>query len=537
MAALADVLPEMLVLCDDTGVILEVSRTLEHRFGYTRDELLGRNIFEFIHPDDADYVALSLEARLADEGPGLPVEVRAVARDGSVILCEAVGQDLRHVDGVGGVLGSLRDVSRRPALVDSPVRLRAMVNSSSDITLLVDSDGGVRYASQALTRLLGRDADRIVGSSWLAMFHPDDMEEAQQALLGLHGPEERRRSWRARLMHADGTVRVFDLKADDQLDDPVVAGAIVSARDATELQEAESRFDDLFDDAPIGMALLGDAGRVVRANDALARLLHLEPGAFDGRPFGEIAGRPAALAIRDLLDARARGESRPRVEERITRADGSEGWVSIVVSAVRDVSGTTRRALAQIEDITDRRDRERELQEENEALTLRAHFDQVTGLPNRVGFDDALAGALSRSQDEGLSLMFCDLDGFKEINDRSGHEAGDRVLAVVADRLRSAVRGADVVARHGGDEFLILCEGLTDEVVLRQLAARVIGGVGAPMLLGHSEAGVGISVGIARSTDGRVSAAALVALADEAMYKAKSEAAGVAVLLDVPSPG
>jgi diguanylate cyclase (GGDEF)-like protein len=187
--------------------------------------------------------------------------------------------------------------------------------------------------------------------------------------------------------------------------------------------------------------------------------------------------------------------------------------------------------------VSDRRERERLLREQNELLSLRAHFDAVTGLPNRSGFEEVLDAAVARNHRHagGLAVLFCDLDGFKEINDRTGHAAGDRVLAVVADRLRGAVRAEDMVARHGGDEFVVVCEGLVDDEALQALAARIVDGVSAPMAFGGTTSGVGISVGIARCRNGEGTAPALVALADRAMYEAKASGGGAPVLLDLPA--
>jgi diguanylate cyclase (GGDEF)-like protein/PAS domain S-box-containing protein len=535
LAALATVGPDMLVVCDDEGRMLEVNDTLEVCFGYTRDELLGRSIFDFFHADDVAYMLSSLAERLSNDGPGLPVEIRIIGRDGHARLCEVVGQDLRHVPDVGGLVGSIRDVSRRPALADSPVRLRSMVHSASDITLLVGASGEVLFASHALTRLLGGDPDGIVGSDWLDLFHPEDRAEAGEVLSWIRDPTHRERTWRARLVHRNGLERTFDLKADDQLDDPVVAGVLVSARDITELEAAETRFEDMFEDAPIGMVLLGAEGRVLRANDAFGVLVGRTDD-LTGEQAEALVGLECALAARDQVQAQEAGSPRRAVELELVRSDGSRTWISLVVSKVRR-SADESHVMAQLEDISDRRERERLLREQNELLSLRAHFDVVTGLPNRLGFEEVLEAAVARNRRHatGLAVLFCDLDGFKEVNDRTGHAAGDRVLAVVADRLRGAVRAEDMVARHGGDEFVVVCEGLVDQDGLEVLAQRIVTGVSAPMALGGLTSDVGISVGIARCLHAEGSAQDLMALADRAMYEAKAAGDGSPVLLDLPA--
>jgi diguanylate cyclase len=157
------------------------------------------------------------------------------------------------------------------------------------------------------------------------------------------------------------------------------------------------------------------------------------------------------------------------------------------------------------------------------ALAHQALHDPLTGLPNRALFLDRLENALARAQrgSVGIGVLFLDLDRFKVVNDSLGHEAGDRLLLDVADRLRGVVRPGDTVARFGGDEFTILCEirGERDAVMI---AERVAAAVEAPFTLDDNEAFLTTSLGIAL-TMGRedAGAEALIRDADAAMYRAK----------------
>jgi diguanylate cyclase (GGDEF)-like protein len=153
-----------------------------------------------------------------------------------------------------------------------------------------------------------------------------------------------------------------------------------------------------------------------------------------------------------------------------------------------------------------------------------AHHDVLTGLRNRAGFVDALDAKLNASVRDGSSLavLFFDLDNFKPINDTFGHAAGDKVLIGVAERLRRALPGSAVIARMGGDEFVVLASGVTTEQALA-MAHRIIVEIAKSYELGDEVcANVGVSVGIAMSPEHGTDAEELLAIADAALYEAKS---------------
>jgi diguanylate cyclase (GGDEF)-like protein len=164
-----------------------------------------------------------------------------------------------------------------------------------------------------------------------------------------------------------------------------------------------------------------------------------------------------------------------------------------------------------------------ELRREAELLTHRALHDALTGLPNRNLFRDRLAMALARMTRTRcpMAVFFLDLDGFKQINDSLGHEAGDRVLVEVAERLRSCVRPSDSVARFGGDEFTILCESIASEEEARQVAGRLASELAAPLALGERDVTLSASIGITLVGDPAAAPEALLREADAAMYRAK----------------
>jgi diguanylate cyclase (GGDEF)-like protein len=170
-------------------------------------------------------------------------------------------------------------------------------------------------------------------------------------------------------------------------------------------------------------------------------------------------------------------------------------------------------------------------------LTHQAFHDALTGLPNRVLFHDRLEHALALHHRDGrpLAVLFCDLDDFKAVNDRHGHHAGDRLLRQVAERLRSAVRDSDTVARVGGDEFAILLEGAGDP---GEPAERIMAEIGRPFDIDGQAVMIGVSIGLVQAGEhGPVpSADALLRRADAAMYAGKRRGKGTLVRYRVDLP-
>jgi len=428
----------------------------------------------------------------------------------------------------------LHERQQRKALQEVGVRLlrsegrsQAMLRDSHDIIAVVDGQGRLTYASPAAERIFGRRVGPLLGSSPFDFIHVEDRDQVL-ALFGdaISKPGETERI-ELRVQHQNGEWRTLEAVGTNLLDDPAIAGMVVTARDVTDrkrteadLNEAQERFRSAFDHAPIGMALTSLDGHFFRVNRALARIL--------GRPEGELQGI-SALALTHPEDRDASAEAMRRVindehgtgyalEKRYVHADGRAVSVNLSVSLVRDVAtGRPMYFVSQIEDVTEKR-------ASGELLAHQAIHDPLTGLPNRLLFVDRLRRVLADGNGQSrIAVMFLDIDHFKVVNDSLGHPAGDRLLQALADRLRTALRPNDVIARFGGDEFTVLCEGVADEAAARVLADRILTAVCRPIALNEGEVFVTASVGIALSGGELETPETLLRNADAAMYRAKEQ--------------
>ncbi len=282
------------------------------------------------------------------------------------------------------------------------------------------------------------------------------------------------------------------------------------------LADAEARFRNAFEFAPIGMAMATTDGCLLRVNRAFADVIGHQPGDLAGVPLRDITHvEDQDLSLSEFEACVAGRVDRYQIEKRYRHIEGHYVWALVSVSCVRDPQGAPLYLIGQLEDVTERR----ALQDR---LTHAAVHDLLTGVPNRVLFMDRMELALQRCQREHhkLAVMFLDIDRFKLINDSLGHDAGDRLLQQVAQRLQQTLRSGDTLARFGGDEFTVLCE-VTDEPHAVEIAQRLAKTMEQPLDILGSEVFVSASIGIAIAVNGRESGSELLRSADVAMYRAK----------------
>jgi len=253
------------------------------------------------------------------------------------------------------------------------------------------------------------------------------------------------------------------------------------------------------------------AGQILRVNDAFCRITGYDADQLIGARLLDFLRDEEPDQSRHELEKVAAGNGAYRFERIFSQPTGNEIWLGGTAAIVG--AGQPRILLIQIDDVTARKDAERELRHH-------AAHDPLTGLPNRRLLQHRFAAALERTRASGTrgALLFCDLNHFKLVNDGYGHEAGDKALREIAERLASEVRHGDTVARLGGDEFAILAEDIADDD-LATLIARLESAVSRP--LPDITVQVTTSIGTAPITPETTDLDALLHTADQAMYEAK----------------
>jgi len=463
-------------------------------------------------------IALGWLKTMVSEPEGHGLAVLEVAGTCAVILILAYNQREKE-----RVEGSLRQSERR---------FRALVQHASDIIIVVEADGSVSYASPAFEAVLGYPTIESVGMLARSIMDDDDVPRFAHLLEGASEAGNVART-EARLRHHDGSWRWFEVTVTNLFDDPSVEGFVANLRDISErkqsdaaLRQAQEVFRHAFDDAGIGMTLVDPSGRIIRTNEALAKMLGYER---DEELVGMEVVEITHPDDRDRTEQHVRRielgtTDGYRMEKRLVRADGETVWVSLTVSVVQDDTGEPMFSIGQIEDISERK-------AFSDRLQYEAAHDAMTGLLNRASFTDRVAAVLEAEEVTGrkAAVLFIDLDHFKIINDSLGHAAGDDLLATVSQRLRLALRPGDLLARFGGDEFVLLCTNVVGEQAVATIAQRLISAISDPILVGNDEVFVTASIGIAVANKGDT-AEMLLRHADAAMYQAKHDGRARAAL-------
>jgi diguanylate cyclase (GGDEF)-like protein/PAS domain S-box-containing protein len=227
--------------------------------------------------------------------------------------------------------------------------------------------------------------------------------------------------------------------------------------------------------------------------------------------------------ITEILARLRRGEGLVQYETVWQRRDGTRVDVSLTISPIADSSGTIVAAAIIGRDITQRKQAEHALRRLNAELQHKAYHDALTGLPNRVLFADRLRQALARARRyrTRVAVLLIDVNGFKNINDTFGHDAGDAALVEIARRLHACVRQTDTVARWGGDEFsVILTEVRKPEDVVRA-AEHLATSFRQPVVLAGHGLNVTVSIGFSLFPVDGAAPDELLRRADHAMYRSK----------------
>jgi diguanylate cyclase (GGDEF)-like protein/PAS domain S-box-containing protein len=295
----------------------------------------------------------------------------------------------------------------------------------------------------------------------------------------------------------------------------------ITERKQTEqaLRDSEAEWRLLTDNVPAMILYVDRQMQCVFANKRYADFFGLGVADIVGKSLREIVGDAAYANLETHFRKALQGQ--PGAYQRMVRFDGGEQrWIDVRVVPRSAEQGQIPGCYSMAIDITEQKQAEERIQHV-------AHHDSLTGLPNRLLFNDRLGQAISLARRDArqFALLYLDLDKFKPVNDTLGHDAGDQLLRSVAERIREQVRESDTVARVGGDEFTVILRDISSREDAAAVASKIIAAIATPFRLGSQTRTVeiGTSIGIAVYPGDADQHEALIKIADAAMYSAKSQ--------------
>ena len=524
---------DVITVIDAKGAIRYQSPSLQRMLGYSPDELLGQTLSVLVHPEDMKEGSI-LGSEMVAVGAVRRVRCRFRHADGTYRFVENVCTNLLDNTDVAGIVVNTLDVTPEKAwesaLRDSEGMFRNVAESANDAIVSADEDGAIVFWNKGAEKMFGYTQGDALGQC-LTILIPERYRSAHTA-----GVMRRRSGEPSRIMgqsleleglRKDGEEFPLELslagwQTGDQAFSTGIMRDISERRKAQEMlreREEQLRYHVEHVPAVVYRSEIGAEGRWLYVSPQIETLLGFSPEEWKADPRLWIQrvhpdDRDACMseegAVLHTVD-----DKPVATEYRMITRDGRTIWVIDDAAIVRDAHGVPLYWSGVLYDITDRKLLEQQLEQQ-------AFSDSLTGLANRALFLDRVEHALARGRrdEEPATVMFLDLDDFKNVNDSLGHEAGDQLLMTVGARLRSCLRPADTIARLGGDEFAVLLESTSAEVAT-PLAWRVLEVVGEPYCAEGRALVVRASIGIETGAGSTHSASELLRNADVAMYVAK----------------
>lgn len=518
-------LPEMRIIWSD-----EVCRIHEMPLG-TRPTLEQGVLF--YAPEYLDRIKEVVGKAISD-GTSFDEELQIITATGKRLWVRSIARAVRNSNGdITSIQGAFQDISANKkaisSLLESETRHRKLLFNLHTAVVVHAADSSIIFNNQHASELLGLSEEQLNGKAAIdpAWHFMDEFGNAMMVddypvsrvistllpvndqVLGIHNPGRADVSW-----VMAGAFPEFDT-------DGKLQQIVVNFHDITELKNAQGSLNKLslaVEQSPNSIVITNLEANIEYANAAFTKIT--------GYSLEDVIGKnprfmQSGKTFKSTYDSMWANLSRGDVwkgELRNRRKDGSEYTESAIISPVRQANGKITHYLAIKEDITQKK-------ADEEHIDKLAHFDQLTGLPNRILLQDRFKFSLSLAQrnNENLALMFLDLDHFKNINDTLGHSVGDLLLMEIGKRIKELVRAEDTVSRQGGDEFVLILPG-TDADGAALVATKLMEVISQPVLLSQHELIITASIGIAIYPDDGESLEILSKNADVAMYRVKQDA-------------
>jgi diguanylate cyclase (GGDEF)-like protein/PAS domain S-box-containing protein len=511
-----DILSGVWTSSDILDEILGIDRAYERTVGGWLD---------LLHPDDRSVMSDYFQREVLGQGKPFDKEYRIVRRSDGV-ECWVHGMGRLTFDAQGQPVtmhGTIQDTTEKQhteaALRESKELLQLFIRHAPAALAMLDREMRYLAASRRWLEMHSLGDVDIVGRSHYEFFSavPESWREEHRRCLAGEKVEASERE----LTRADGSVQwIWREILPWRAGDGSVGGIVIFSEDITERKLAEERLRlaaTVFTGAREGITITDPTGTILEVNEAFTRITgYTREEVLGNNPRMLRSGLQNKDFYRNMWDSLVRnGHWSGEIWNRTKGGDLYAGMLSI--HAIHDAGGEVKQYVGLFTDITEVKEREQQLE-------LAAHYDALTGLPNRALFADRLRQAMAqaRRRKQLLGVAYFDLDGFKAINDGYGHTTGDALLTALAFRMKRGLREGDTLARLGGDEFAAVILDLPDSDTCLPTLARMLEAAGEEVQIGDVPLRVTASAGVTFYPQAEdVDADMLLRQAGQTLYEAK----------------
>jgi diguanylate cyclase (GGDEF)-like protein/PAS domain S-box-containing protein len=505
------------------GLIQDANEAYAMMSGYSIEELLGMHINAL----DAIETTMMTEARIQQIMSKKKQRFSTQHRRKSKSVFDVEINVTYWAESGGKFFVFIKDITEKnlaeQRVMQSEIRFRHLLENMPTIAVQgYDKDRNVIFWNDASEAVYGYSAADALGQKLEDLIVPDAIREPviKEVNQWIEGSPVTPAS-EMLLQKSDGspiTVLSSHIMITGVNDEPEMYCIDL---DLTVLKRAEERIVTLsqaIEQSPVSVVLTDIQGRIEYVNGMFERVT--------GYSSDEVVGELCNLFKDDLTPDAKYKQLWAALESGVAwqgefqnrKKDGNLFWEQAHIAPVSNEAGSVKHYLAVKQDITQQKNQE-------ERILYQAHFDSLTGLPNRFLSLDRLSQMLkeaARTQTQ-VAVFFLDLDDFKKVNDTLGHQVGDELLVEAALRLQAAVRDVDVIGRLGGDEFIVLVDQMTDSAIIAQLAEKLLAQFRAPFSLKGRELVSTVSIGVAVYPSDGLTPAELLKQADAAMYHSKEQ--------------
>ena len=420
-----------------------------------------------------------------------------------------------------------RILSRHNRAEHALKRQLAAIESSMDGIAIYDASGAYVYVNQAYASINGYDdSSELIGKTYRVAYDDEEVERIEQ----VHFPSLLKGGkWRGELSAKRKNGSTYFQEASVALLDD--GGRVCIVRDITwrkrsdeRLRRSERFLNMIFNSIRDPFCIIDNELRVIRVNAAYTAMKNTRVEDLIGRKCFEVLESRDSVCEGCVVDRSLQSADPCAKEKQIRRQDGVSSWVEIYTYPILDEDGKVTHVIEYTRDVTERKKAEEEKGRLIERLEHLSQTDSLTALMNRRALTDRLRYEVDRANryKSELSLIICDLDDFKAINDTCGHDTGDRALQVIAATLQTVLRETDIAGRYGGDEFMLILPA-TSSGGAEKLAGKLLSVVKNSDILLYEgkQITLSMSIGVTALAAGDGELESLIKRADDAMYASK----------------